>query len=212
MPVVVSDQATLTLHAVRLLGFADTASVASRFRQVVEEARERLLDFEAVGWVSHSEFGTTSGWSMTASGRAEGQRRLASELHRDDLRFVVAAMHRQFLILNARFLEAATRWQVRTSPSSTMTPNDHNDLRWDSRVIEELGLLGGRLRPLNAEVAAVLTRFDGYADRYDVAFQKASRGENRWVTGVGIDSCHVVWMQLHEDLLATLGLERGQEI
>jgi len=92
-----------------------------------------------------------------------------------------------------------------------MTPNDHTDHRWDDRVIEELGQLGGRLRPLTAEVAAVLPRFDGYADRSHLAFTKASRGENRWVTGVGIDSCHVVWMQLHEDLLATLGLERGQE-
>jgi hypothetical protein len=27
--------------------------------------------------------------------------------------------------------------------------------------------------------------------------------------GVGEDSCHLVWIQLHEDLLATLGLERG---
>ena len=27
-----------------------------------------------------------------------------------------------------------------------------------------------------------------------------------------IDSCHVGWMQLHEDLLATLGLERSQEV
>ena len=24
-----------------------------------------------------------------------------------------------------------------------------------------------------------------------------------------IDSCHTVWMELHDDLLATLGLERG---
>jgi hypothetical protein len=29
------------------------------------------------------------------------------------------------------------------------------------------------------------------------------------VTEVGGDSCHTVWMELHEDLLATLGLERG---
>ena len=72
----------LTLHAVRLLGFADTARVAYRFRQNVDEARERLLDFEAVGWVSHSEFGGAAGWSMTPMGRAEGQRRLVEELDR----------------------------------------------------------------------------------------------------------------------------------
>jgi hypothetical protein len=32
------------------------------------------------------------------------------------------------------------------------------------------------------------------------------------VTGVGIDSCHTVWFELHEDLLATLNIERGQGV
>jgi len=32
----------------------------------------------------------------------------------------------------------------------------------------------------------------------------------RWVDAIGIDSCHTVWFQLHEDLLATLGIPRGQ--
>jgi hypothetical protein len=35
------------------------------------------------------------------------------------------------------------------------------------------------------------------------------RGERSWVAQPKIDSCHTVWMELHEDLLATLGLERG---
>jgi hypothetical protein len=147
---------------------------------------------------------------MTSMGRAEGQRRLAEELNPDD-RHRVTAAHRQFLTLNGPFLKAATQWQLRAVTGSTMTPNDHTERRWDGRVIEELGLLGGRLRPLNAEVAAVLPRMEGYADRYGRALATVSRGDNRWVTGVGIDSCHVVWMQLHEDLLVTLGLERGQE-
>jgi len=54
-----------------------------------------------------------------------------------------------------------------------------------------------------------LARLGGYAQRYQDAFVRASRGEHRWVDGLGIDSCHTVWMQLHEDLLATLGVERG---
>jgi hypothetical protein len=32
------------------------------------------------------------------------------------------------------------------------------------------------------------------------------------VTGVGIDSCHSVWMELHEDLLATLGMQRSIQL
>ena len=37
------------------------------------------------------------------------------------------------------------------------------------------------------------------------------RGETDWLTKPIIDSYHTVWFELHEDLLATLGLERGHE-
>jgi hypothetical protein len=36
-------------------------------------------------------------------------------------------------------------------------------------------------------------------------------GDRPWVDGSDRDSCHTVWFQLHEDLLATLGLRRGDE-
>ena len=55
----------------------------------------------------------------------------------------------------------------------------------------------------------MLGRFDGYAVRYQAALGRVDRGERRWVDDVGIDSCHTVWMQLHEDLIATLGIQRG---
>ena len=51
--------------------------------------------------------------------------------------------------------------------------------------------------------------FEGYAVRYRFALGRVDRGEREWVDGVGRDSCHTVWMQLHEDLIATLGIDRG---
>ena len=204
-----SDPSTLTLHAVRLLGFADAGKVARRFDQDVDETVERLLDLQALGWVSRSEFAGDSGWSMTGRGRAEDERRLAVELDVADVRGVVSAVHRRFGPLNSRFQDAATRWQIRPLPGEPMAGNDHTDHRWDDRVLEVLAAVGRQLRPLDSELATALARFSGYSDRYDLACEKVSRGEGWWVDGVGFDSCHVVWMQLHEDLLATLGLDRG---
>ena len=40
---------------------------------------------------------------------------------------------------------------------------------------------------------------------------RVERGERGWVDGVGLDSCHRVWFEVHEDLLATLGIPRGEE-
>lgn len=90
-----------------------------------------------------------------------------------------------------------------------MAANDHTDFRWDDRVIDRLVSIGRRLRPECDELEAVLMRFDGYADRYATAIQCVQAGQGRWIDDIEIDSCHMVWIQLHEDLLATLGLQRA---
>jgi hypothetical protein len=208
---VVSDPGILTLHAVRLLGFADAPQVARRFDQDVDEARERLLDMAAMGWVRRSEFGDAGGWSLTERGRSEGERALAREVEAAGARAAVAGVHGRFLPQNARLQDAVTRWQIRPLPGAPMAANDHTDHRWDDHVLGVVGSVGRRLARLESDLTAVLSRFSGYSHRYGRALDRALRGEDRWVDGVGIDSCHVVWMQLHEDLLATLGLERGHE-
>ena len=206
-----SHPGTLTLRGIRLLGFTDAGRVASRFGLAPGDAEDHLLDFEAYGWVTRSQFAGSAGWSLTERGRAENERRLAAELDAAGARSTVEEVHRRFLPLNGRFLEAVTRWQVHPSPGDPMATNDHTDFRWDDRVIESLRSLGRRLEPLDADLSNVLARFGGYAERYDAAVTRVVRGENRWVDGLGIDSCHVVWMQLHEDLLATMGIGRGDE-
>jgi hypothetical protein len=206
-----SDLTTLTLHAVRLLGFAPTERIASRFDLHRGGVEESLLDFEAYGWVTRSEFAGSEGWSLTNRGRAENERLLGAELDACSARFIVAEIHSRFLPLNVRFQEAATRWQLRPLPGDPMARNDHSDFRWDDRVIESLRSLGRRLLPLETELATALARFAGYSERYDAALVRVARGEHRWVDGLGIDSGHLVWMQLHEDLIASLGLERGNE-
>jgi hypothetical protein len=40
------------------------------------------------------------------------------------------------------------------------------------------------------------------------ALDRADAGEREWVTSPRCDSYHTVWMQLHEDVLLALGLER----
>lgn len=206
-----SDPVDLALHSVCLLGYADTGAIARRFGQDPDDVAESLLDFEAFGWVTRSQFAGSAGWSLTDAGRAQDGQRMAAELAAAGAGPVVAQVHARFLPLNGQFLEAATRWQVRPLPGQPMASNDHTDHRWDDRVLEELVSLGRRLTPLEAELTEVLARFGGYATRYQDAAGRATRGEHRWVDGLGIDSCHVVWMQLHHDLLTTLGLRRGSE-
>jgi hypothetical protein len=188
---------------------ADAAAVARRTglaRAVVEDL---LLDDEARGWVSRMAFADLAGWSLTETGRLEGERRLADELDRTGTRPVIEGVHDTFARLNQRFLSTLTRWQIRPQPWDRLAANDHDDPVWDGRVLDELTSFGRRLGPLCAALTAALDRFAGYDDRFAAALEAAEAGRLTWVDGVQVDSCHTVWIQLHEDLLSTLGIDRS---
>lgn len=201
----------LALHGPRVLGFASPGAIAARFGLDAEDVEDLLLEFGARGWVSHSSFAGSRGWSLTDTGRVENERRLAAELDLAGARDVVAAAHREFLPLNRRFGTACTRWQVRPSRTDPMAFNDHTDWAWDERVMRSLEALERSLATVTTPLAESLQRFDGYHARYSAALANVNAGQRRWVDAPEIDSCHTVWIQLHEDLLATLGIPRGSD-
>ena len=206
-----SDPGDLALHGVRVLGFATPSRVADRFGLDVTATAEALLDYEARGWVRQLSFGGSFGWSMTVAGRAENQARLAAELDLAGARDAVAAIHAAFLPLNERLGTACTSWQIRPMPGDPLAFNDHTDWRWDQRVLDALASLDASFSRLCDQLAGRLTRFGGYAGRYSAALARARAGQPAWVDGPDRDSCHLVWIQFHEDLLATLGIARGAQ-
>lgn len=203
-----SDPELLVLHAVRLLGMAEDDEVAARFDLEPAVASELLLDFEARGWVTHVEFAGTGGWTLTETGRTENERRLAEELSGTGSSPVVEAAYHRFLPQNGRLLRAATDWQLRPSATDPLAVNDHTDRPWDGRVLDTLSDLSAELADIGPALSDRLARFSGYDERFAAALERVRRGEPGWVNRPKVDSCHTVWMQLHEDLLATLGLRR----
>jgi hypothetical protein len=210
MPVQSSPE-LLTLHAVRLKGMADDRQVATRFGLDPAVAGENLLDFEAMGWVTKVEFAGTGGWALTDRGHVENERQLGHELAVTGSGRTVQAAYVDFLPRNARLLRACTDWQLRPSGTDPLAVNDHTDTRWDGRVLDELSALSSELRSLCSSLSAALARFGGYDARFSAALARAQRGEGSWVTRPRVESCHTVWMELHEDLVATLGIRRGAE-
>lgn len=184
----------LVLHAVRLLGFAEPDAVAARAGVPETEAAELILDAQARGWVQHSTFGGLGGWYLTDAGKAENERQLATERRAADPDDMIPLLYQDFLPLNTRLVTACTDWQLRPTRQA--------------RVLNELGILGSALEPLVDRLAGVHTRFDGYHTRYAAALTRARAGGHEWVDRTDRDSCHKVWFQLHEDLIATLGITR----
>ncbi|MCC2334949.1 transcriptional regulator [Cellulomonas wangsupingiae] len=199
----------LALHAVRVVGFADTPALARRFALDPGETQEHLLDAQACGWVARSAFADLAGWSLTASGRARDEHLLADELAHVEGGDEVRAAHEAFLPLNARLQRACTDWQLRPAAGDALAPNDHADAAWDGRVLDELAEVEQGLVPLVHRLAGILTRFRGYDTRFAAALFRARAGDGGWVDRTDVDSCHRVWFELHEDLVATLGADRG---
>ncbi|MFT4200505.1 hypothetical protein [Gordonia sp. (in: high G+C Gram-positive bacteria)] len=197
-----------TLHAVRVLGYADTDVVADRAGVAVDEADWILRKAQKQGWVQRTAFAGDGGWSLTEEGKSANEDQLATERRQTDAGAVVGAAYREFLPLNGRLVKAVTDWQMRPTDADRFAVNDHRDGEWDGRVLDELAAISADARPIVGAVARVLARFDGYLDRYDAALLRARSGGHDWIDKTDRDSCHKVWFQLHEDLIATLGIDR----
>ena len=199
----------LALHGLRLKGFAEAAAVAAcvDLEPSVAEAQLGVLADE--GLVTYRE-GRMSGWALTATGRKEHERLLAEELDVAACRAVVDDSYRRFVALNTELLELCTDWQLRTVDGRQVV-NDHTDSAHDQAVVNRLIALHDRVRPITAALRDALTRFSGYGPRLRSALERVAAGEHEWLAKPLIDSYHTVWFELHEDLLATLGIERAKE-
>jgi hypothetical protein len=201
-----SQAELLALLGLRLKGFASAEAVAELVAIDVGEVHRVLHGGRERGLVQYRE-GRMTGWSLTPDGRSLGERRLSAELEARGCRSVVEHCYRRFLSLNADMLAICTDWQMRDPE----TLNDHADPAYDAKVIQRLGALHDEARPICDELGGTLARFDPYGERLGGALRRVQAGEHDWFTGVRIPSYHSVWFELHENLLATLGIDRSRE-
>jgi hypothetical protein len=204
-----SDPDLLVLLGLRLRSFAPVHAVAESAGLDLDDVADRLARFERAGLVRLRER-PTSGWMLTADGRATGERLLAAELDGAGARPAVVAAYLRFLAVNQPLLHACTDWQLRTVDGVARV-NDHADADHDAAVLARLVDLDDSAQPMVADLADALGRFGGYGPRLSAALAKVQGGDADWFTRPTIDSYHTVWFELHENLLATLGIERATE-
>jgi hypothetical protein len=195
-----SDPDLLVLHVVRTLGYADTARITARVGLTEDEVYEHLLDAQAQGWVAWSTYAGDGGWSPTQTGKTHGELLLAVELEATSARAAVEATHYDFLPVNDLVAHACTQWQLtEMGISDEPVSLEH--------TITTLQDAANALESLEARLTRHLKRFDGYHSRFTAALSQATTDPG-WITGTDRDSAHRVWFELHEDLIATLGLTR----
>jgi hypothetical protein len=195
----------LALHTLRCIGFTSLAGVAAAAGLPAPDMESELIDLAVAGLVTRvaGEFG---GWGLTEAGRAADAERIADELETAGTRTVVAAAYKGFLALNPELLDLCAAWQLRSVDGVTSV-NDHADPAYDARVLDRLTDLDRRAEVACAGLFAAMLRFRRYRVRLGDALARARSGALEYVTD-STASYHAVWFQLHEDLLATLGIPR----
>ncbi|MDH4147849.1 MAG: transcriptional regulator [Acidimicrobiia bacterium] len=200
-----SDTLTVLL-GLRLKGFGAAEAIAEVVDADPAVVEAGLAAAAASNWALLRE-GRMSGWSITPDGRAEGERLLAAELDAAGCREAVSVAYESFLDLNARMLQVCTDWQMKDAE----TLNDHSDPGYDRAVTERLAAIHHGAVPICDDLAVALARFGHYRRRLEAALERVHAGEHDYFTGVRVASYHTVWFELHENLLATLGVDRARE-
>lgn len=196
---------SFVLHTLRCLGFTDPGRVAEVTELPVAEVESVLIDLAVEGLVTRTP-GAFGGWGLTDAGKAADAVRIGAELDAAGARKAVTAAFDDFLVLNPELLDLCTAWQLRPC-DGVLTQNDHTDPAHDSRVLDRFADFHRRAEGVCADLAAALPRFQRYQVRLARALTRARSGATRYVTD-DMESYHTIWFQLHEDLLATLGLTR----
>ncbi|KQZ75686.1 PEP-utilizing enzyme [Nocardioides sp. Root151] len=184
------------LHALKVCGFADADRVADRTELDAERIATVLAGTDEAGHTK-SRSGRISGHMLTPAGKSRHVLLRGDSVEADALADVSAA-YEDFLAPNRVFKQFTTDVQL-------------NGLGGDA--------LTGRLDAIHEDVVRVLARasesglswFATYERRFSEALERLRGGDSSALARPMSNSYHDVWMELHEDLLATLGRERADE-
>jgi len=206
-----SDPELLVALALRLKGFGEVSTIASVHGLGLDETGVILSRMAEAEKCVMRQVEAVEKYVLTPAGREQGQAALARELEVVDARGAMEAMYEKFLQLNPEMLQLCTDWQVINDGSGEQQLNDHSDSDYDSNVLDRLVVLDQRISDVLQPLINVLPRFDNYPSRFTSALKKVLSGDLGWLTKPIMPSYHTVWFELHEDLLATLGIDRASE-
>jgi hypothetical protein len=199
-----SDPFFRTFHALRIKGFAKAETVAEVADLPLSLVEDHLKGLQAREWAQFRE--ARELWQLTTVGREEHHIALAEDVGGAHVAAHLHDAYHEFLQLNERFKALCGDWQLRDGQ-----PNDHSDTEYDDGVVQRLVALDEEAAPVVAMMGEVLARLAPYGPRLARTCQLVVNGETKMFTGVMCGSYHDVWMELHEDLILTQGIDRTAE-
>lgn len=199
-----SDPFFRTFHALRIKGFGKADVVAEVADLPLPLVDEHLAALAQREWAMFRE--ARQLWQLTPVGRDEHRIALAEDLGGRPIAAELGEPYESFLAINESFKSLCADWQLRDGE-----PNDHSDADYDGRVVAQLLAITESAVPVIASMGDVLDRLAPYGPRLARTCQRVVDGEKNMFTGVMCGSYHDVWMELHEDLILTQGIDRVAE-
>jgi hypothetical protein len=191
-------------HALRIKGFGKVENVCELSGLPEEEVLSHLQAMQEEGQTNFRE--NRGLWQLTPDGREAYTSALEEDVSRPGFREGLAEKYHRFLELNETFKGLCSDWQLRNGE-----PNDHSDEAYDQDCIKRLGVLDDEAQPICHAFAEIAERYDGYAARLAGSRIALENGDQRMLTGVMCGSYHDIWMELHEDLILSQGIDRLAE-
>jgi hypothetical protein len=199
------ESTNLLLHVARVKGLAPVAILADMAGISPDDAAAKIASLHEHGLLEWKE-GRFPGWKITPSGREAHKILLDQEFSAPT--FPKAALHQAyegFSSLNTAFKTLCTAWQIH---EGTNDLNDHSDKKYDKTVIVRLEKLHLDAAQAVVQLSTALSRLSTYGPRLSVALKRVQSGAHAAFARPMADSYHDIWMELHQDLLLTLQLER----
>jgi hypothetical protein len=197
-----AEQRFLTLHALRIKGVAPAGMVAEIADLPAETVEVHLHALQSDDLARFR--GARQLWQCTPAGRSHHADELARQS--SSATEALSAHYAVFLPLNEAFKSLCGEWQLVDGQ-----PNDHSDADRDRAVVARLVALDTDTRAVVRAMGEVVPRLAPYERRLEASCQRVAAGETTMFTGVMCGSYHDVWMELHEDLILTQGIDRATE-
>lgn len=192
------------LHALRVKGLTSDAVLAEMTGCPADTLGQTVAELVDTGLAKRRE-GRMAGTMLTPAGRDKYDQLRSAHSRDDDQIRADATLYEQFLPINTDFKQVCAAWQMRDGD----TPNDHSDADYDASVVADLAERHERVSEILTAAAAATPRWARYRRRLTAALEKVQAGDNAAFARPMYDSYHDIWMELHQDLLLTVGRERG---
>jgi hypothetical protein len=196
--------ADLVVHALGVKEIASVAELAELTPMECDDVAVLLVGLERAGLAVLQ--GRRQLWRLTQDGVERHRRWISAAMANDPGVAGVRQSYDRFLVLNVTIKGLCGEWQVRDG-----APNDHGDGTYDSAVVEQLRVADDEADHVLADMSEALPRLGVYRPRLSAALDRLEDGQLDAFTGVLCDSYHDIWMDLHQDLVITLGVDRRTE-